>query len=94
MNAEQPTVAADLVADRVAIVTGGARGIGRATVTTLLANGARVCVADLDGGPAQEIVGEWGEDRALVVPATWLVRRQPPNSSRPRSSRSARWTSW
>lgn len=68
MNAFQPTVAADLVAGQVAIVTGGAQGIGRATVTTLLANGARVCVADLDGGLAQEIVEEWGEERVLVVP--------------------------
>lgn len=68
MNAFQPTVAADLVAGRVAIVTGGARGIGRATATTLLANGARVCVADLDGEPAKDIVSEWGEDRVLVVP--------------------------
>lgn len=68
MNAFQPTVAADLVAGRVAVVTGGARGIGRATVTTLLANGARVCVADLDGEPAEDIVSEWGADRVLVVP--------------------------
>src|SRR6516225_5286052 len=33
---------------RVAIVTGGARGIGRETAETLAAAGARVVIADLD----------------------------------------------
>jgi NAD(P)-dependent dehydrogenase (short-subunit alcohol dehydrogenase family) len=38
--------------DRVAIVTGGARGIGRETAETLAAAGARVVIADLDKGAA------------------------------------------
>ena len=36
------------LSDRVAIVTGGARGIGAATTRALLAAGASVCVVDLD----------------------------------------------
>jgi len=40
---------------RVAIVTGAARGIGRATATALFARGARVVVADLDAEPASEV---------------------------------------
>jgi 2-deoxy-D-gluconate 3-dehydrogenase len=42
----------------VAIVTGGARGIGRETAETLAAAGARVVVADLDQSAAQETAAE------------------------------------
>lgn len=39
--------------DRVAIVTGGARGIGGATARRLAAAGAKVYIADVDGDEAQ-----------------------------------------
>jgi NAD(P)-dependent dehydrogenase (short-subunit alcohol dehydrogenase family) len=39
--------------DRVAIVTGGARGIGRETAEMLAAAGARVAIADLDKAAAE-----------------------------------------
>lgn len=41
-----------------AIVTGGASGIGRATCKLLAAEGARVCVADLDPSAAKSVVKE------------------------------------
>jgi NAD(P)-dependent dehydrogenase (short-subunit alcohol dehydrogenase family) len=47
--------------DRVAIVTGGASGIGRATAQLLASEGARVCVADLDGAGAERVAKEIAE---------------------------------
>ena len=41
--------------DRVAIVTGGARGIGAATAQLFASEGARVVVSDLDEAPAREV---------------------------------------
>ena len=43
---------------RSAIVTGSARGIGRATAELLAAQGARVVINDLDGDIAEQAAGE------------------------------------
>jgi NAD(P)-dependent dehydrogenase (short-subunit alcohol dehydrogenase family) len=40
---------------RVALVTGGASGIGRATAQRLVAEGMRVCVLDIDGDAAATV---------------------------------------
>lgn len=57
--------------NRVAIVTGGGRGIGQATARRLAADGAAVVVNDIDEGPANETVDLVTADggRALAVVA-------------------------
>ena len=44
--------------DKVAIVTGSARGIGRATAELLSDQGAKVLINDLDGDVAEQTAGE------------------------------------
>jgi rhamnulose-1-phosphate aldolase/alcohol dehydrogenase len=46
------------LARRIALVTGGAGGIGRAVARRLAAEGAHVVVADLDEGGARKVAGE------------------------------------
>jgi 3-oxoacyl-[acyl-carrier protein] reductase len=64
----EPTLRSDLLADRVAIVTGGSRGIGGAVATMLAANGAHVVIADVDASKTVETVNslnrEFGKDAA------------------------------
>lgn len=51
--------------ERVAVVTGGASGIGLATTRRLVAEGARVVVADLDGDALAAVAAELRE--AVVI---------------------------
>ena len=74
------------LADRVAIVTGGAAGIGAAIASTFCSEGARVVVADLDAGSAQRTAAALGpnavaqqldvtqEDQVRLAVANTLAR--------------------
>jgi NAD(P)-dependent dehydrogenase (short-subunit alcohol dehydrogenase family) len=50
------------IAGRVVAITGGARGIGRATAQALIAQGARVAIGDIDAPLAQRTAQELGAD--------------------------------
>jgi 3-oxoacyl-[acyl-carrier protein] reductase len=59
--------------DRVAIVTGAGRGIGRATALRLAADGAKVVVNDVDSEPAHEtadLIKEAGGEVSVSVTNT------------------------
>jgi len=59
--------------DRVALVTGGGRGIGAATARLLAAECARVAVSDLDEAPAREVADPIG---GLAVACDVSVRAE------------------
>ena len=60
---------------KVALVTGGGRGIGAATSQLLHGEGASVVVCDMDEGPAREVAGPLG-DRALPLACDVTQRDQ------------------
>ena len=66
--------------DRVAIVTGAARGIGKAIAMALAREGARVVVNDIDAECAAEtvaeIVGKYGRRVAESAIAMYLQVRK------------------
>ena len=51
---------------KVAVVTGGASGIGEATVRQFVAEGAQVVIADLQEGPGEDLADELGDAARFV----------------------------
>ena len=55
------------LADKVALITGGAGSIGLATARAFVAEGARVLIADVDQGALEQAAGELGADVAWAL---------------------------
>ncbi|XP_034835858.1 3-hydroxyacyl-CoA dehydrogenase type-2-like [Maniola hyperantus] len=51
----------------VSLVTGGASGLGKATVERLVQNGGKVVILDIQGSRAQEVAKTLGEDVHVTV---------------------------
>ena len=56
-----------LLEDRVAVITGGAQGIGLSIARRFVAEGARVVIADLDPEAAEAAAAGLGGERAVAV---------------------------
>lgn len=55
------------IKDKVAIVTGGASGLGRATAQALVEAGLKVAIFDLNNDEGEKFVAEYGKDNVLYA---------------------------
>ncbi len=67
MRIDDAAINGALLADRVAVVTGGGGGIGAATARLFARHGARVVIADIDSERAQQTTDEIAEAGGSVL---------------------------
>src|SRR3984893_5509211 len=74
MSMEHATHARPLLADQVAVVTGGGGGIGAATAKLFAQHGAQVVIADIDTGLAHRTADEITTSGGSALPLVTDVR--------------------
>jgi NAD(P)-dependent dehydrogenase (short-subunit alcohol dehydrogenase family) len=79
------------LSEQVAVVTGGAAGIGRAIVSTLADNGARVVIVDVDAERARHTATEFSADGRSCVE---MVARRCQSRSDGQSIGTGSWPVW
>ena len=53
--------------DKVALVTGGASGLGQATVEDFVSKGAKVVILDINEDNANKIIENLGDDNVMFI---------------------------
>src|SRR5580692_7417854 len=74
MSIDDATVTTPLLADRLAVITGGAGGIGAATARLFAQHGAQVVIADVDTERAQRCADEITTSGGSALPLVTDVR--------------------
>jgi NAD(P)-dependent dehydrogenase (short-subunit alcohol dehydrogenase family) len=62
--------------NKIAVITGAARGIGRACAERLLAEGAKVVIADIDSGRLNETAKEIGSSENVLTIVTDVSKKE------------------
>tara|TARA_Y100000992_G_scaffold207422_1_gene142072 strand:- start:4036 stop:4806 length:771 start_codon:yes stop_codon:yes gene_type:complete len=62
--------------NKVALVTGGASGLGQATVEAFVAKGAKVVILDINEQNATEIIKNLGDDNVMFI-STNIMEEEP-----------------
>ena len=62
--------------NKVALVTGGASGLGQATVEAFVAEGAKAVILDINEEKANEIINNLGEDNVVFI-STNIMEEDP-----------------
>ncbi len=62
--------------DKVALITGGASGLGQATVEAFVKKGAKAVILDINEDKALEIINNLGEDKVMFI-STDIMKEDP-----------------
>ena len=60
----------------IALVTGGASGLGQATVEEFVSKGAKAVILDINEDNAKKIIDNLGEDNVLFI-STNIMEEEP-----------------